>query len=90
MRRLRKSTRKHETSKIILLVSYLIAIALTIVCIVGAFLDKDMTSVAQITLAAYVEVSASNVWYLKKAMRENIFKNLPKEKAEQIDPNNLL
>lgn len=82
--------KKIETSKLILIVSYMISIILTIIVVLGAFIDKDMTHVVQIALASYVEVGASNIWYYKKATRENIFKNIPEKYLENIDINNLL
>ena len=81
---------KIETSKLILTVSYFISIVLTVIVVIGAFTDKNMEYVVQIALASYVEVSASNVWYYKKATRENIFKNLPKKYLENVDINNLI
>ena len=81
---------KVETSKLILTVSYLISIVLTVIVVIGAFKGLDMSNVTQIALASYVEVSASNVWYYKKATRENIFKNLPKKYLENLDINNLI
>lgn len=81
---------KVETSKLILTMSYLISIILTVIVVIGAFTDKNMEYVVQIALASYVEVSASNVWYYKKATRENIFKNLPKKYLENVDINNLI
>lgn len=81
---------KVETSKLILTVSYLISIVLTVIVVIGAFKGLDMSNVTQIALASYVEVSASNVWYYKKATRENIFKNLPKKYLENVDINNLI
>ncbi len=81
---------KVETSKLILTVSYFISIVLTVIVVIGAFTDKNMEYVVQIALASYVEVSASNVWYYKKATRENIFKNLPKKYLENVDINNLI
>ena len=81
---------KIETSKLILIVSYLISVILTVIVIVGTFLGFDMSNVTQIALASYVEVSACNIWYYKKATRENIFKNLPEKYLEEIDINNLL
>lgn len=81
---------KVETSKLILTVSYLISIILTVIVVIGAFKGLDMSNVTQIALASYVEVSASNVWYYKKATRENIFKNLPKKYLENVDINNLI
>ena len=88
--RLELQLSKIETSKLILVISYLISITLTVIVIIGAFYDKDMEYVVQIALASYVEVSASNVWYYKKATRENIFKNLPKKYLENVDINNLI
>lgn len=81
---------KIETSKLILIVSYAISIILTVIVVIGAFIDKDMGYVVQIALASYVEVSACNIWYYKKATRENIFKHIPDKYLEDIDINNLL
>jgi len=79
-----------ETSKLILLVSYLISLVLTLIVIIGAFTGFSMEYVTQIALASYLELSACNVWYLKKACRENIFKNLPEKYLEGVDINNLI
>lgn len=81
---------KIETSKLILLVSYMVALILTVIVIIGAFTESNMEYVTQITLASYLEVSASNVFYFKKATRENIFKNLPEKYLENVDINNLI
>lgn len=85
-----KRLSKIETSKLILIISYLISVTLTVIVVIGAFTDKSMEYVVQIALASYLEVSASNVWYYKKATRENVFKNLPADKLESIDLNNLI
>lgn len=79
-----------ETSKLILCVSYMNAIILALVVITGTFLSFDMSNVTQITLASWAEVAACNIWYLKKAARENIFKNLPEKYLESVDINNLI
>ena len=63
---------------------------MTLIVIVGTFLGFDMSNVTQITLVSLAEVGASNIWYYKKATRENIFKNLPEKYLENIDVNNLL
>lgn len=84
------SSWKIETSKLILVVSYIISIILTLIVIVGAFIEKDMAYVVQIALASYAEVAASNIWYYKKATRENVFKNIPEKYLENLDINNLL
>lgn len=79
-----------ETSKLILYVSYINAIGLSLIVIIGTFLSYDMSNVTQIALAAWAEVAACNIWYLKKATRENIFKNLPEKYLEKTDINNLI
>ena len=81
---------KIETSKLILLASYTNAIVLTLIVIIGTFLSFDMSNVTQITLASWAEVAVCNTFYLKKATRENVFKNLPKDYLEYIDLNNLI
>ena len=89
-----KTTRKRiETSKLILIVSYAMAVILTAIVVYGAFADLDMTNVVQLALAAWAEVAATNVFYYRKAGRENelkIVKGLPKETQEQIDLNQIL
>lgn len=79
-----------ETSKLLLAVSYTNAIALTIIVIVGTFLGFDMSNVTQITLVSWGEVAVVNTFYLKKATRENIFKNLPEKYLESVDINSLI
>lgn len=79
-----------ETSKLILLISYVVTVTLTVIVVIGAFTDNDMGYVVQIAIASYAEVSASNIFYFKKSTRENIFKNLPKDYRDQVDINNLL
>jgi hypothetical protein len=81
---------KIETSKLILFVSYVNAFVLTFIVILGTFLGFDMTNVTQITLASWAEVAVCNTFYLKKACRENIFKNLPEKYLESVDFNNLV
>lgn len=85
-----QSLKRIETSKLLLLVSYIITASLSIVVIIGAFTGADMEYVVQIALASYAEVSASNIFYFKKSTRENIFKNLPEDKLDMIDLNNLI
>lgn len=79
-----------ETSKLILLVSYIISLVLTLIVVLGAFLGFSMEYVVQIALASYLELSASNVFYFKKSCRENIFKNLPEKYLESVDINSLI
>ena len=79
-----------ETSKLIILASYIISLVLTLIVIIGAFTEVSMEYVTQIALASYVELSASNVFYFKKSCRENIFKNLPEKYLENVDINSLV
>lgn len=88
-----KPNKKIETSKLILLVSYLIGIMLIVLVIVGTFMGVDTTNLTSITVVSLGEISASNIWYFKKASRENVpkvIKTFPKEMREQIDINQLL
>lgn len=82
--------KKIETSKLIILVSYIISITLTLLVVIGAIVGWDMEYVAQIALISYGEVTASNIWYYKKATRENIFKNLPEECLKNLDINEVV
>lgn len=61
-------------SKIILLVSYLIGVALTVVTIFGAFKGYDVSTIGIVTSAAYAEIAASNAFYYNKAKKENALK----------------
>ena len=88
-----KSKKKMEASKMIILASYIIAIILSLVVIIGSFMNYDMSNTTTIAALAFAEVAASNVWYFKKASRENILKianNIPEEFKEQVDINQLL
>lgn len=85
--------KKIETSKKILIVSYTMAVILTVIVVYGAFTCLDMSSVTQIATLAWAEVAATNVWYYKKAGRENalkIYKSLPQEVKEQVDINQII
>ena len=85
--------KKIETSKVILIVSYVIAIVLTSIVVVGTFLNFDVSNITTIAALAYAELSASNIFYYKKAGKENVIKiynNLPEEVKEQVDVNQML
>ena len=80
-------SKRIETSKLILIVSYAMAVILTAIVVYGAFACLDMVNVVQLALAA------TNVFYYRKAGRENVLKivkGLPKETQEQIDLNQIL
>jgi hypothetical protein len=85
--------RKMECSKKIILASYIIAIVLTIIVIIGTFMGYEVSNIANITSLVYGEVAVSNAFYFRKSAKENVPKvlgGLPKELWEQIDINQLL
>ena len=85
--------KKIETSKKILLASYISAICLSLIVIIGTFLDFNVSDITTIASLAWAEVAASNIWYYKKAQKENVPKiiaSMPEEFKEMIDINQLL
>lgn len=86
-----------ETSKKILLVSYAIGLTLTIIVIICTLLGIECSNITQLASAAWLEISASNVFYYTMCKRLNVpkivmylYKDLPDEVKEQVDINNLL
>lgn len=82
-----------ETSKKILLASYSAAFLLTFLVVIGTFLGYEVSNITTITSLAWGEVAASNIFYYKKAAKENVPKvlaSLDKEFRDQIDVNQLL
>lgn len=63
-----------QTSKKIILASYIIGILMTVITAVGAFFGKDVTTLGIITGTAYAEIAASNAFYFSKAKKENALK----------------
>lgn len=89
--------KKMETSKKLLYVSYFIAITLTIIVVICAFLNIECSNISNIIPYSYGEVAAVNVFYLTMNKRLNapkvlmgIYQDLPDDLKEQIDINNLL
>lgn len=85
--------KKIETSKKILIVSYSVAIVLTLLVIFGTFFNFDASNITTIALLAWGEVSVSNAFYYNKAAKENvpkILKDFDKEILEQIDINQFI
>lgn len=85
--------KRMECSKKIILASYIITIILTAIVIVGTFLNYEVSNITTLASLSYAELSFSNVWYYKKAAKENVPKilgSLPNELWEQIDINQLL
>lgn len=89
--------RKTETSKKILAISYILAITLTLIVVICTFAGIECGYITTLAGAAWLEVSASNVFYYTMCKRLNvpkvimgIYGDLPSELKEQVDINNLL
>lgn len=89
--------KKTETSKKILIISYLLAILLTITVVICTFINVECGYITTLAGAAWLEVSASNVFYYTMCKRLNvpkvimgIYGDLPSELRAQVDINNLL
>lgn len=85
--------KKMETSKKILLVSYICAILLTLIVILGSFMNYDMSNITTIATLIWGEVAVANAFYYKKSQRENVPKilsSLSPNFLEQVDINQLL
>ena len=86
--------RKIETSKKLLWVSYIIAIALTLIVVICTFLNIECSNIASIIPYSYTEVGAVNVFYLTMNKRLNapkvvmgLYNDLPDNLKEQVDIN---
>ena len=91
-----KNKKKMETSKKILWLSYIIGITLTVIVVVCSLLNIECSIITTLAGAAWVEISASNVFYYTMNKRLNapkivmgLYNDLPSELKEQIDINNL-
>lgn len=85
--------KKMETSKKIILASYIITIILTVIVVVGTFLGFDVSNITTLAALAWGEVAVSNAAYYRKAAKENVPKviaSLPEFFREQVDVNQLL
>ncbi len=89
--------KKLETSKKILIISYVLAIILTFIVIICTFTGIECGHITTLASAAWLEVSASNVFYYTMCKRLNvpkvimgIYGDLPQELKNQVDINNLL
>lgn len=86
---------KIDCSKKILIVSYIIAISLTLVMVIGTLLDIEVSPIENITLASWGEVTAANSFYFYyiKSKIENklkIISTLPQDLKAQIDINQVI
>lgn len=89
----KKKRARIETSKKIILASYIMAITLSLIVIIGTFMNLSVSDITTIAALAWAEVAVSNAFYYKKAAKENVPKviaNMPEELREQIDINQLL
>lgn len=89
--------KKIETSKKILVISYILAIILTIIVVGCTFAGIECGYITTLAGTAWLEISASNVFYYTMCKRLNvpkvimgIYTDLPPELREQVDINNLL
>ena len=85
-----------ETSKKILWLSYIIGITLTVIVVACSFYNIECSNITTLAGAAWLEISASNIFYYTMNKRLNapkvvmgIYQDLPDELKEQIDINNL-
>lgn len=62
------------TSKVILLVNYIVGAALTALTVIGVIKGYDVTALGIITGAVFAEISVSNAFYYWKAKKENVLK----------------
>ena len=89
--------KKFETSKKILAISYILAIILTIIVVICTFIGIECGYITTLASAAWMEISASNIFYYTMCKRLNvpkvimgIYGDLPQELREQVDINNLV
>ena len=88
--------RKMETSKKILWLSYIIGITLTLIVVVCSLKNIECGYIATLAGAAWLEISASNVFYYTMNKRLNapkiiigFYNDLPDNLKEQVDINSL-
>ena len=91
-----QNKKKMETSKKILWLSYIVGITLTLIVVVCSFLNIECSNITTLAGAAWLEISASNVFYYTMNKRLNapkivigLYNDLPDDLKEQVDINNL-
>lgn len=85
--------RKMQTSKMILLADFIIAILLTVAVTVGAYLEMDMSQVAAIAVGWDGQLAVASGFYYWKAKNENRSKyamKLVKELASEYGIENVV
>lgn len=92
----KKKQKKMETSKKILWLSYIIGITLTLIVIICSFMNIECDNITTLAGAAWLEISASNIFYYTMNKRLNapkivigLYNDLPDNLKEQVDINNL-
>lgn len=60
-----------QTSKLILLIDFIVAILLTVTVAVGAFLEKDMSQLAAVAVGWDTQLATAIGFYYWKAKNEN-------------------
>lgn len=91
-----QNKKKMETSKKILWLSYIIGITLTVVVVVCSLMNIECGNITTLASAAWLEISASNIFYYTMNKRLNapkivvgLYNDLPDALKEQVDINNL-
>lgn len=82
-----------QTSKLILLVDFMVAILLTVAVAVGAFLNKDMSQLATVAVGWDAQLATAIGFYYWKAKNENRSKHamrLVKELAKKYGIENVI
>lgn len=89
--------RKIETSKKILVISYILAIILSSIVVFCSLKNIECSNITTLASAAWLEISASNIFYYTMCKRLNvpkivigIYSDLPDEFKKQVDINMLL
>lgn len=91
-----QNKKKMETSKKILWLSYIIGITLTVIVVACSLMNIECSNITTLAGAAWLEISASNVFYYTMNKRLNapkivmhLYNDLPDELKEQVDINSL-
>lgn len=82
-----------QTSKLILLVDFIVAILLTVAVAVGAFLEKDMSQLAAVTVGWDGQLATAIGFYYWKSKNENRSKHamrLVKDLAKKYGIENVI
>ena len=70
-----RNLKKHETSKVLLLFSDILAVAVTVITTVAVFILKDSSPLSYLIPAVFGLAATSHGFYYWKAKNENIAKH---------------